>query len=113
VGLTATGYVTFEAAITALRDGQVMAVLSERQPALEVHFRESGFFFTDQRYTYRPVVFVLPEGDSDFLDLVNLTLMSLEANGIYQELYELWFEDSTPRLASWPGRPAISLAIQR
>jgi aspartate/glutamate/glutamine transport system substrate-binding protein len=113
VGLSAAGYASFDAALAALQAGEVRAVLSERQPALAVHFRQSGFFFTDHRYTYRPVVFVMPEGDSEFVDLVNLTLMSLEDRGIYQELYELWFEDPTPGLDVWPGRPSISLTIQR
>jgi aspartate/glutamate/glutamine transport system substrate-binding protein len=113
VGLSAVGYVNLDAALAALQSREILAVLSERQPALAVQFRETGFFFTDRRYTYRPVVLVVPEGDSEFLDLVNLTLMSLEARGIYQELYELWFDDPTPSLQPWPGRPSISLTIQR
>ncbi len=113
VGLSAVGYAGFDTALAALQSGQVLALLSERQPALEVQFREAGFVFTNQRTTYRPVGFVVPQGDSEFLDLVNLTLMSLETGGIYQELYELWFDEPTPGLDTWPGRPSTSLAIQR
>jgi ABC-type amino acid transport substrate-binding protein len=113
VGLYTFGYPNFNAALAALQPGEVLAVLSERQPVLEVHFRQTGFVFSDRRYTYRPVVFVVPEGDSEFLDLVSLTLMSLEARGIVQELYELWFDDPTPALGTWPGRPSISLTIPR
>ncbi len=112
VGLSAAGYPSFEEALAGLQAGEVVAILTARRPALDVHFRQSGYAFTDRRYTYRPVAYVLPEGDSEFRDLVNLTLMSLEDRGIYQELYELWFDDPIPQLESWPGISGISLVIQ-
>lgn len=112
-GLSAVGYSTFEAALQGLQAGEVAAVLSERRPALEVHFRQSGYVFTDRRYTYRPIAFAVAEGDSDFRDLVNLTLMALEERGIYQELYSLWFDDPVPDLDTWPGLGVVSLSVQR
>jgi putative glutamine transport system substrate-binding protein len=113
VGLSANGYPTFEAALAALQSGEVVAIVTERWPALDAHFRQTGFAFTDRRYTYRPVAYVMAEGDSDFRDLVNLSLMWLERQGTYQELYSLWFDDPVPNLDALPGRPGISLAIQR
>jgi len=103
VGLSARGYPTFGDALAGLQNGEVIALLTERWPALDVHFRQTGYVFTDQRYTYRPVVYVLPEGDSDFRDLVNLSLMWLQSTGSYQELYSLWFDDAVPDLETWPG----------
>jgi aspartate/glutamate/glutamine transport system substrate-binding protein len=113
VGLSANGYPTFEAALAALQSGEVLALVTERRPALDVHFRQTGFAFTDRRYTYRPVAYVMAEGDSEFRDLVDLSLMWLERQGAYQELYSLWFDDPVPDLDALPGRPGISLAIQR
>jgi len=110
-GLSAVGYPSFGDALAALQSGQVVALLTERQPALEVHFRETGFAVSDRRFTTRPVAFMLPEGDSDFRDLVSLTLMALEAQGIYQELYSLWFDDPVPQLQSLPGHAATSLSV--
>ena len=110
-GLSAVGYATFEDALSALQSGEVVALLTERQPALEVHFRETGYAVSDRRYTTRPVAFMLPEGDSDFRDLVSLSLMSLEAQGIYQELYSLWFDDAVPGLQTLPGHAATSLSV--
>lgn len=110
-GLSAVGYPSFADALAALQSGEVVALLTERQPALEVHFRETGFAVSDRRFTTRPVAFVLPEGDSDFRDLVSLTLMALEAQGIYQELYSLWFDDAVPQLQSLPGHAATSLSV--
>ncbi|MCD6286979.1 MAG: transporter substrate-binding domain-containing protein, partial [Anaerolineae bacterium] len=112
VGLSSRGYPTFEAALAGLQTGEVVALLTERWPALDVHFRQTDYAFTDRRYTYRPVALVVPEGDSDFHDLVNLSLMWLQSQGIYQELYSLWFDDAVPELESWPGL-ATSLVIQR
>ncbi len=112
VGLSSRGYPTFEAALAGLQTGEVVALLTERWPALDVHFRQTDYVFTDRRYTYRPVALVVPEGDSDFHDLVNLSLMWLQSQGIYQEVYSLWFDDAVPELESWPGL-ATSLVIQR
>jgi ABC-type amino acid transport substrate-binding protein len=92
-------------------NGQVVALLTERRPALAVHFRQEGFYFTDQRWTQRPVALVIPEGDSTFSDMVNLTLGALEDQGVYAELYSLWFDDAIPNLNLWPGKPAIPLFI--
>jgi ABC-type amino acid transport substrate-binding protein len=112
VGLSSRGYPTFDAALAALQGGEVVALLTGRQPALNVHFRQAGFFLTDARYSYRPVAYVLPEGDSEFRDLVNLTLMALEDREIYQELYGLWFDDPIPTLTPWPGHAGIPLVIR-
>ncbi len=111
VGLSALGYPDFDSALAALQGGEVAAVLTERRLALDLHFREAGFAVPPGRYTQRPVAYVLPEGDSQFRDLVNLTLMALEERGIYQELYELWFDEPIPALNTLPGRPAIPLVI--
>ena len=110
-GLSAVGYPSFADALAALQSGEVVALLAERQPALAVHFREEGFSVSDRRYTTRPVAFMLPEGDSDFRDLVSTTLMALEAQGIYQELYSLWFDDAVPQLQTLPGHAATSLSV--
>ncbi len=111
IGLSAEGYPTFDAALAGLQAGEVAALLTERLPALGVAFRETGYVVTDSRYTFRPVAYVLPQGDSDFRDLVNLTLMALQAQGGYQELYSLWFDDPVPALVAWPGQAAISLSV--
>jgi len=113
VGMNAVGYPTFGEAVAALQAGEVIAILTERRPALDIHFRQEGFYITNQRYTYRPVAYMLPEGDSAYRDLFNLSLMELEARGVYQELYELWFDDPIPSLGAWPGIPTVPLVVNR
>jgi ABC-type amino acid transport substrate-binding protein len=111
VAVSSVRYPDFTAAVSGLLQGAVRAILSERRPALDVHFREVGYFVTDQRYIARPISYVIQEGDSDFRDLLNLTLGSLQTNGTYNELYGLWFDDTTPTLDVPPGQPAIPLVI--
>jgi ABC-type amino acid transport substrate-binding protein len=113
VGMNAVGYPTFGEAVAALQAGEVIAILTERRPALDIHFRQEGFHLTNQRYTYRPVAYMLPEGDSAYRDLFNLSLMELEARGVYQELYGLWFDDPIPSLGAWPGIPTVPLVVNR
>lgn len=111
VGINATTYPDFAAALEGLRQGEVAALLTHRRPALEILFRQAGFFIADRRITYRPIALMLPQGDSEYRDLVNLTLMTLHANGAYPELYQLWFDDAVPNLNRWPGHPGIALRI--
>jgi polar amino acid transport system substrate-binding protein len=111
VGLSTVRYTDVPAAITGLQQGEVAAVVSERRALLAILFTQPGFAMTDRRYTYRPVAIVLPQGDSDYRDLVNLTLAALQADSTYQELYSVWFDDPVPTLDVGPGHPAVPLVI--
>ncbi len=110
-GIATKSYPDFPSALAGLQQGEVAAILSERRPLLEVFYNQVGFFLSDVRYTYRPVAWVLPQGDSAFRDLVNLTIASLYEQGSYSDLYTLWFDDPDPRLDVWPGNPTIVLRI--
>lgn len=111
VAVSPVRYPDFASALEGLRQRAVGALFIERRPALDVHFREAGYFVTDERYTARPVVFVIPQGDSSFRDLLNFTLGALQTTGVYAELYGLWFDDAVYRLNLPPGQPAVPLLI--
>lgn len=111
VGFSTVHYTDVPAALTGLQQGEVGAIVSERRAFLEILFTQPGFALTDRRYTYRPVAIVLPQGDSVYRDLVNLTLAALQADGTYQELYSVWFDDPVPALDIRPGHPAVPLVI--
>ncbi len=111
VGLSTVRYADVPAAITGLQQGEVAAIVAERRALLQIQFTQPGFAMTDRRYTYRPVAIVLPQGDSVYRDLVNLTLAALQADGTYQELYSVWFDDPVPALDILPGHPAVPLVI--
>jgi ABC-type amino acid transport substrate-binding protein len=111
VGLSTVRYTDVAAAITGLQQGEVAAIVAERRALLQIQFTQPGFAMTDRRYTYRPIAIVLPQGDSVYRDLVNLTLAALQADGTYQELYSVWFDDPVPALDIRPGHPAVPLVI--
>ncbi|MBN1486084.1 MAG: transporter substrate-binding domain-containing protein, partial [Anaerolineae bacterium] len=106
VGLSPVTYPDTASALNALSQGEIAALFARRGPLLDAFYRQVGYSLADQRYTYRPVAFVLPEGDSAFRDRVNLTLAALAADGSFAELYVTWFDDPVPDLETWPGQPA-------
>ncbi|MBN1875756.1 MAG: transporter substrate-binding domain-containing protein [Anaerolineae bacterium] len=111
MGIASTTYPDFDSALTALWNGEVGALLMERRRLLYVFYNQVGFFLADQRYTSRPLVYVLPQGDSRFRDMMNLTLATFQATGVYQELYPVWFDDPVPTLETRPGIATIPLSI--
>ncbi len=112
VGLSAVTYPDITAALLGLRQGEVGAIMAERQLLLYPRYFETGFTLSDARFTYRPVAWAMAEGDSDFHDLVNHTLATLESTGVYQEFYEAWFGDPLPTLDTRPGSPIRPLIIE-
>ncbi len=111
VGLTSVSFPDLASAVVGLQQGQVAAIYGQRYPLLDVLYHQAGFTLSDVRYTYRPVAFVLPQGDSAYHDLVNLTLSALQQDGTYSDLYHLWFDDPIPALPVWPGQPSTPLKI--
>jgi ABC-type amino acid transport substrate-binding protein len=59
-----------------------------------------------------PLALGLPPGDSAFRDLVNLTLHAMKAEGGFDALYKLWFDDHPPDFEPWPGAPARALRLE-
>jgi ABC-type amino acid transport substrate-binding protein len=111
VGAATVVYPDLASALAGLQQGEVIAIVSERRPLLDVLYNQAGYSLTNQRYTYRPIAFALPQGDSAYRDLVNLTLAAFQADGTYRELYSTWFDDPVPGLEVWPGRPTVPLVI--
>ncbi|MCD4737972.1 MAG: transporter substrate-binding domain-containing protein [Anaerolineae bacterium] len=105
-------YPDLDTAVAALQGGAVAVLLAERRLLLDPFYRVGGFHLTDERLTARPVAYVLPRGDSDFRDLLNLTLSSMYANGSFDELYRVWFDDPIPEPILWPGEPLIPLTLR-
>lgn len=112
IGLSPMTYPDVPTAISALQNGQISAILAERILVLDPLYNTPGLTLTDARFTNRPICFVLPQGDSAYRDLVNLTLMWLQADGSYAELYHTWFDDPAVTLESWPGNSAVPLNLQ-
>ncbi len=112
IALSPITYPNLDAAVAALQGGAVAVLLAERRLLLDPFYRVGGFHLTNERLTSRPIAYVLPRGDSDFRDLLNLTLASMYANGSFDELYRVWFDDSIPEPILWPGEPLIPLTLR-
>lgn len=100
--LNAISYPDSDTAVAALQQREVAALLAERSLVLAPLYRKPGFTLTDARFTYRPVGYVLPQGDSALRDWLNDTLMQLHDSGIFAELYTTWFDDAPLPAPLWP-----------
>ena len=103
---------TLEAAIASLQEGRVVAVAGERADLLGPAYATPGLGVLALRLTQVPLALGLPPGDSAFRDLVNLTLLAMKAEGQFDALYAVWFDDASPALEVWPGVPYRSLRLE-
>lgn len=58
-----------------------------------------------------PVAFVLPQNDSDWANLVNITFSALVADGTYASMYEKWFYSLPEPSAILPQNVDLQLAM--
>jgi putative glutamine transport system substrate-binding protein len=112
VSLTVLPQPTLEAAIASLAAGQVAAVVGERADLLGPAYATPGLGVLPLRLTRVPLALGLPQGDSAFRDLVNLTLQAMKAEGQFDALYTSWFDDALPLLEVWPGAPYRALRLE-
>ena len=114
VGISAVirSYPTLEEAAAALAAGEVVAVVGERRDLLRLAYVTEGVFVTGARLTERPLALALPPGDSEFRDLVNLTLQAMARDGQLGTIYREWFDETPPELEPWPGEPVYPLRIE-
>lgn len=112
VSLTVLPQPTLEAAIASLAAGQVAAVVGERADLLGPAYATPGLGVLPLRLTRAPLALGLPQGDSAFRDLVNLTLQAMKAEGQFDALYTSWFDDAPPLLEVWPGAPYRALRLE-
>ena len=102
---------TLDAAVSLLEGGYVVAVVADRADMLGRAYATPGMGVLPMRLAYIPMAVGLPPGDSDFRDLVNLTLLAMKADGEFDALYTAWFDDSPPTMEAWPGAPTHSLRL--
>jgi ABC-type amino acid transport substrate-binding protein len=112
--LTVLSQPTLEGAVAALEreEGQVAAVAGERAELLGLAYATPGLDVLPLRLTQAPLALGLPPGDSAFRDLVNLTLQAMKADGQFDALYSVWFDDAPPAFETWPGVPYRPLWLE-
>jgi polar amino acid transport system substrate-binding protein len=112
ISVTVVQQPTLENAFVLLDEGQVVAIAGERADLLGPAYDRPGLGVLPLRFTQVPLAIGLPQGDSAFRDLVNLTLQALKAEGHFVTLYATWFDDTPIGLEVWPGVPYRTLSLR-
>jgi ABC-type amino acid transport substrate-binding protein len=100
-----------DSAINQLMAGQVAGVAADRALLLGPAYATPDLTVLPWRLTEVPLAIGLPEGDSAFRDLVNLTLQAMRNEGQFAGLYSIWFYDTPPAHTDWPGVPYRELTL--
>jgi ABC-type amino acid transport substrate-binding protein len=111
VQLTMMPQPTLESAIALLEAGYVVAVVGDRADMLGRAYATPGMGILPLRLSHIPLALAIPPGDSNFRDLVNLTLHAMKTDGELDSLYAVWFDDSPPAMEAWPGAPSQPLRL--
>jgi polar amino acid transport system substrate-binding protein len=102
---------TLDGAIGLLVAGNVAAVAADRTLLLGPAYAALELNVLPERITQVPLALGLPQGDSSFRDLVNLTLQTMRNDGRFAGLYGVWFSDTPPAHVDWPGVPYRDLRL--
>ena len=100
---------SYASAIQSLLDGDTDAVLG-RWRRLRAEAARNGALSVLAVLQQQPVAIMLPQNDSDWADLVNITLSAIINDGFYAEAYQRWFGQPAPPVAALPGQIDLQLA---
>lgn len=99
-------------ALAGVADGFYHAYADWRGDLLRLAYTNPGFVVLDERLTRRPMALGLPQNDTAWRDLVDLTLQALVAEGSFAALYDDWFGTDPPfAVEIWPGTPYRALEL--
>jgi polar amino acid transport system substrate-binding protein len=112
ISITVLPQSNLDAAIAALQGGQVIAVAGDRTDLLGPSYNIEGIGVLPLRLTQVPLALELPPGDSAFRDLVNMTLLAMNADRQFATVYTTWFDDTPVALENWPGAPYRALSLR-
>lgn len=103
-------YPDYFSAVTGLENGVVAAVVGPRRTLERLANGSAGLGLTP-RFTRDSYAIGVPKSDGPLLDLVNVTLMNLISDGVYQRLFDRWLPNETPpALEVWTGTSRIDFA---
>ncbi len=92
-----SSYETPEAALDALRRGEVDAVVTDAVSALGLTETDRRFVILTPGLTFEPYVLAMPVGAYQLQGKVDRILADLRAGGFFERLNVRWFEASQPR----------------
>ncbi|MCL5996014.1 MAG: transporter substrate-binding domain-containing protein [Chloroflexi bacterium] len=100
---------SYALAIQQLRDGQTDAVAG-RWRRLRLEVAEDPALTILTVFQREPVAIMLPQNDSDWADLVNITLSALVSDGTYAIMYQKWFKQPPEPVTPLAGTIDLQLA---
>ncbi len=100
---------SYASAIQGLLDGETDAIVG-RWRRLRTAAAQNGALAVLTVLEQQPVAIMLPQNDSDWADLVNITLSAMINDGFYAEAYQRWFGQPAPPAAGLPGQIDLQLA---
>ncbi len=100
---------SYASAFQSLLDGETDAVIG-RWRRMRAEAARNGALAVLAVLQQQPVAIMLPQNDSDWADLVNITLSAMINDGFYAEAYQRWFGEPAPPLAALPGQIDLQLA---
>jgi ABC-type amino acid transport substrate-binding protein len=102
--ITLVTYQEYPQAVAGLTASQVDAVIGDSVSLAQFAQENSALQLAGGRLTRQPYAVGLPQGDSAFRELVNVTLQEMKREGVYDALYTRWFTGDAPlALEMTPG----------
>ncbi len=96
-------------ALEALQNGLVDAFTSDSVALLQLAQDNPDLAVVGEPFTQEPYALGLPQGDSAFRELVNLTLQEMKKDGSYNRIYQKWFPNAAPYpLEILPGQTSYT-----
>jgi putative glutamine transport system substrate-binding protein len=90
----------------ALQSGQGDALTTDSAILLGMIDQNPNYRLAGANFTEEPYAIAINQGQDDFLNQVDEALDTIQANGVYDEIYDKWFGDIYP--AQEPGSPSTS-----
>ena len=90
----------------ALQSGQGEALTTDNAILLGMVATNPNYRLTEGVFTDEPYGIAINKGQDNFRDQVDEALDTIQANGVYDEIYNKWFGDILP--ADAPGSPSTS-----
>jgi ABC-type amino acid transport substrate-binding protein len=96
-------------AVKLLRDGQTDAVVGRWRRLGPVAIQDPTLTLLSV-FQRQPIAIMLPQNDSDWASLVNVTLSAMRADGTYNTLYQKWFGALPESMITLPNSIDLQLA---
>ena len=102
ITVTFRSEVSYPNALKALTDGQTEGVVGRWRRFRTLTQRDPAYT-TLTVFSQEPVAIMLPQNDSQWADLVNLTLSAMVEDGFYASAYQKWFGVAPDLVRTSPG----------